>query len=182
MARYCDGDEAAFRTLYAELSPRLYHYALSIVGDRASADDVLQRTFLKLHVARRSYVRGADPVPWLFTIVRRLCLDEHRDRVRARNAAERARGAGEHADVSGFVDGTGEILRANEELELATLAALDTLAAPQREAIVLTKLHGHSTAHAARIAGTTPGAIKVRAHRAYLALRRMFAGDDGDDE
>lgn len=182
MGRYCDGDEAAFRGLYTELAPRLYHYAVSIVGDRASADDILQRTFLKLHLARASYVRGADPVPWLFTIVRRLCLDEHRDRLRARSAVERTRGAVEHADVTGLSEGTGEALHATEALEAATLAALETLSPSQREALVLTKLHGHSTARAAHIAGTTPGAIKVRAHRAYSALRRMFARDNDAEE
>jgi RNA polymerase sigma-70 factor (ECF subfamily) len=175
MGLYCDGDEAAFRALHAALAPRLYHYALSIVGDRASADDVLQRTFLKLHLARNTYVRGADPVPWLFTIVRRLCLDEHRDRARSRAAAERARPSEEHAGMSGSIEGVAEALAMDEALESSTLAALETLPPQQREAVVLTKLRGLSTARAAAVAGTTPGAMKVRAHRAYGMLRRLLA-------
>jgi RNA polymerase sigma-70 factor (ECF subfamily) len=178
MARYCDGDEAAFRALHAALAPRLYFYALSIVGDRASADDVLQRTFLKLHLARNTYVRGADPMPWLFTIVRRLCLDEHRDRARSRVAVERLRDVDVHAGVSGSVEGASEILLAAEELETWTLAALEALPPQQREAVVLTKLDGMSAARAAAVAGTTPGAMKVRAHRAYSMLRRLFARRD----
>jgi DNA-directed RNA polymerase specialized sigma24 family protein len=39
----------------------------------------------------------------------------------------------------------------------------------------LTKIHGHSVAEAAMIAGTTPGAIKLRAHRAYVTLREKLS-------
>jgi DNA-directed RNA polymerase specialized sigma24 family protein len=41
--------------------------------------------------------------------------------------------------------------------------------------VLLTKIQGHSTAQAASILGTTVGAIKVRAHRGYVALRRKLA-------
>jgi RNA polymerase sigma-70 factor (ECF subfamily) len=178
MARYCDGDEAAFRALYAALAPRLLHYARSLVGDRAAAEDVLQRTFLKLHLARHTYVRGADPAPWLFTIVRRLCLDEYRERARNRSALEADSHHDEHAGVSGSVEGAAEKALAAERREAATLAALESLPPHHRQSLVLTKLHGHSTARAAAIAGTTQGALKVRAHRAYRFLRRLLAEED----
>ena len=42
----------------------------------------------------------------------------------------------------------------------------------------MTKVHGHSLAEAAMITGTTPGAIKLRAHRAYVTLRARL----GDNE
>ena len=39
---------------------------------------------------------------------------------------------------------------------------------------MLTKLEGKSVAEAAEIAGTTVGAMKVRAHRGYEALRKAL--------
>ena len=39
---------------------------------------------------------------------------------------------------------------------------------------MLTKLEGKSVAEAAEIAGTTVGAMKVRAHRGYEALRALL--------
>ncbi|MCU1279592.1 MAG: polymerase, sigma-24 subunit, subfamily, partial [bacterium] len=84
MARYCDGDRAAFDALYAAVAPRLRGFVIQLVGDRALADDVLQETLLKLHEARSFYVRGADPVPWIFTIARHTAFDELRRRKRAR--------------------------------------------------------------------------------------------------
>ena len=63
---------------------------------------------------------------------------------------------------------------ANPEAVTAALDALAELPVQQREAVVLTKLDGKSVAEAAEIAGTTVGAMKVRAHRGYEALRRLL--------
>ncbi|HTJ47353.1 MAG TPA: sigma factor-like helix-turn-helix DNA-binding protein, partial [Kofleriaceae bacterium] len=64
------------------------------------------------------------------------------------------------------------------ELTKAALAALEALPPQQREAVVLTKLDGKSIAEAAAIAGTTPGAMKVRAHRGYVALRKALGSPE----
>ncbi|HZJ65884.1 MAG TPA: sigma factor, partial [Kofleriaceae bacterium] len=66
MQRYCDGDAGAFRELYALVAPRLLGYLLKMARERALADDLLQQTFLKVHRARGAYVRGADPLPWIY--------------------------------------------------------------------------------------------------------------------
>src|SRR5690348_10917133 len=83
MQRYQDGDAAAFRELYALVAPRLLGYLVKMTRSRAVADDLLQQTFLKVHRARASYVRGADPVPWLYAIAHRTFIDETRRDKRA---------------------------------------------------------------------------------------------------
>src|SRR6185369_2600898 len=83
MGRYCDGDAAAFHRLYQLLAPRVLAYLVSLIGDRAGAEDLVQQTFLKVHQSRGSYVRDANPVPWIYTIAHRTCLDELRKRKRA---------------------------------------------------------------------------------------------------
>jgi RNA polymerase sigma-70 factor, ECF subfamily len=175
MARYCDGEAAAFDALYELVAPRLLGYLTSLIGERAAAEDLLQLTFMKLHEARALYVRDADPVPWLYTIAHRTFLDEARRRKRARvRLTEDGQPADvEHADLSGARE-EGGAPAADPELAQLTLAALSQLPSSQREALVLTKLHGRSHAEAAAIVGTTPSAIKLRAHRAYVALRRIL--------
>lgn len=171
MARYCDGDRAAFDALYAAVAPRLYGFVARMVGDRALAEDVLQETLIKLHQARSLYVRGADPLPWIFTIARRTALDELRKRKRARVRLVDGEAVPEpRADLAGAPEGAP---RDDDGGGAAALAALDALPAAQREALVLTKVEGLSQAEAAARAGTTPGAIKLRAHRAYVALRKL---------
>ncbi len=175
MQRYCDGDAGAFRELYALVAPRLLGYLLKMTRERALADDLLQQTFLKVHRARAAYVRGADPLPWIYSIAHRTFIDETRKHKRAvvrvgdeQELPEVAAGiTGESADQRD--DGRGD-----PELVTAALDALADLPAQQREAVVLTKLDGKSVAEAAEIAGTTVGAMKVRAHRGYESLRKRL--------
>jgi RNA polymerase sigma-70 factor (ECF subfamily) len=176
MGRYCDGDGAAFHALYARVAPRLLGYLVSLIGDRATAEDLLQHTFLKVHQSRSAYVRGAAPLPWLYTIAHRTCLDEMRRRKHAR--VKLARGSDTipepRADLDGMAEGARNQSRYEPTLASAAMAALEQLPPSQREALVLTKVHGHSVAEAAAIMGTTKGAIKLRAHRAYIALRKLL--------
>ncbi|HEY4175633.1 MAG TPA: RNA polymerase sigma factor [Kofleriaceae bacterium] len=174
MGRYVDGDAAAFRELYAAVAPRLYGYLVKMSRNRPLADDLLQQTFLKIHRARAAYVRGADPLPWLYAIAHRTFLDAVRKDKRAIVKV----GADDElpemrAEVSGAAEGTVDA-PADPELVRTTLDALAQLPEQQREAVVLTKLEGKSVAEAAEIAGTTPGAMKVRAHRGYEALRSLL--------
>src|ERR1043165_6058218 len=78
MARYQDGDAGAFRELYALVAPRLLGYLMKMARSKAVADDLLQQTFLKVHRARAAYVRGADPLPWIYSIAHRTFIDESR--------------------------------------------------------------------------------------------------------
>ncbi len=175
MAKYCDGDPSAFRELYATVAPRLYGYLVKMSRSRAIADDLLQQTFLKIHRARAAYVRGADPLPWIYAIAHRTFIDEVRKGKRAKvNVGETADLPEIAADLRGEPADRRDEPRVDPELLAATLDALAALPEQQREAVVLTKLEGKSVAEAAEIAGTTTGAMKVRAHRGYEALRKLL--------
>ncbi len=177
MERYQAGDARAFRELYALVAPRLLGYLSKMTRSRAVADDLLQQTFLKVHRARAAYVRGADPVPWFYAIAHRTFLDEAR---KVQRAVVRA--AGDElpevpAGITGESDDRRDDPRVDPELARQALDALAELPAQQREAVVLTKLDGKSVAEAAAIAGTSVGAMKVRAHRGYEALRKVLKRD-----
>ena len=179
MARYCRGDAAAFQRLYALLAPRLLAYLVGLVRDRAAAEDILQVTFLKVHEARSAYLLGANPIPWMYTIAHRTFLDDARKRKRNRvqltkDGALQAEPTADLTGVSAEV-GQDEAARPDPAAAAGALAALAGLPENQRQALLLTKVHGRSTAEAALIAGTTTGAIKQRAHRAYLTLRERLA-------
>lgn len=172
MARYCDGDASAFRELYALVSPRLYGYLVKICRQRALAADLLQLTFLKVHRARAAYIRHADPLPWIYAIAHRTFIDEvrkqQRDALRLGNDNDP-----EHAPAPEVDERRDDGEDSN--LVAAALSALSRLPHEQRQAVVLTKLEGKSLAEAAEIAGTSVGAMKVRAHRGYKALRGLLA-------
>jgi RNA polymerase sigma-70 factor, ECF subfamily len=180
MQQYCDGDAGAFRALYALVAPRLLGYLLRMARERTLAEDLLQQTFLKVHRARAAYVRGADPLPWIYAIAHRTFLDEARRNVRAVVRVGEADQLPEvAAGLTGESDDRRDEGRGDPELVAATLDALAQLPPPQREAVVRIKLDGKSVAEAAEIAGTTVGAMKVRAHRGYEALRKTLGTQHG---
>src|ERR1041385_9151253 len=159
MVRYCGGEIAAFHELYAALAPRIPGYLTGPAGDRATAEDLLQQTFMKLHEARSAYVKGANPVPWLYTIAHRTCLDEIRRRKRARVRVSTDGNLPYEPSVD--ITGASDPQPSADEAAIARgMAALASLPDPLRQAVLLTKIHGHSSAQAATIAGTTAGAIK----------------------
>jgi RNA polymerase sigma-70 factor, ECF subfamily len=183
MGRYCDGEVAAFQALYTSLAPRILAYLRGLTGEQALAEDLLQVTFLKLHQARAAYVRDANPVPWIYTIAHRSFLDEARRRKRGRTRAalELVAEAEGHAQLNGEAASGVEAGAAADGVEASTEAALGVamraladLPESQRDALLLTKVHGRSLAETAAITGSSVGAIKQRIHRGYLTLRQVL--------
>jgi RNA polymerase sigma-70 factor (ECF subfamily) len=60
-------------------------------------------------------------------------------------------------------------------LEKAVRVALAQLPVQQREAIILHRFEGFSFSEIAETLGLTESAVKVRAHRGYVRLRRLLA-------
>jgi RNA polymerase sigma-70 factor (ECF subfamily) len=165
MQRYAGGDDAAFGMVYDALAPRLYGYLLRQTHQRARADDLLQQTMLHIHRARGTFIPGAEVTPWAFAIARRLLVDSLR------------RGSREVLSDDGEVDPgpdrgpmADEVAQARE-LAVRVERVLATLPPSQRTAFELIKNEGLSMAEAAQVLGTTVAAVKLRAHRAYEALR-----------
>jgi RNA polymerase sigma-70 factor (ECF subfamily) len=181
MQRYCsDGDDGAFAALYSVAAPRLLRSMLSVIRNRAVAEDLLQQTFLKLHRYRHAYTAGADPLPWLHAIAHRMCFDELRRARRERSTlADVQSGLSEQLSTR---DGGAAHARPtySERIVVATLRALDRLPEAHRTALILTKLEGNTIEQAAELLGTTPTAIKLRAHRGYQRLRVLLR-ESGDD-
>jgi len=159
MCRYCAGEAAAFHELYQWLAPRILGYLTGLCSDNATAEDLLQLTFLKLHQARGVYVQGANPIPWIYTIAHRTCLDELRKRRRAKVRLSREPDA--IPEIPAHLTGTAEAAMNNEGSNPAIRVAMGALASlphNQRNALLLTKVHGRTLAEAAAITGTTVGA------------------------
>ncbi len=163
MERYADGEDAAFPELYDAIAPRLYAFALRQTGQGAAAEDVVQQTLLRMHRSRGDFVRGAKVAPWAFAIARRLIVDGHR----RRRFEAPAGGAPEVASAEARAD---ELVAAHETAELLS-ARFECLSAAQRDAFMLVKQDGLSHAEAAEALGTSVTAIKLRVHRAHVALR-----------
>ena len=177
MARFAGGEDAALAEVYDLGATPVFTFLLRLSHDRPLAEDLTQETFLRIHRARGLYRLGASVLPWAYTIARRLFLDS----VRARRpeVGQSAIIDGDSATDLAHTAQVGQMPSAEEMLADAELAqavddALAKIPEAQASAFRLLKGEGLSVAEAAAVMGTSKGAVKLRAHRAYQALRGLL--------
>lgn len=174
MARFAAGEDAALAEVYDLGSPAVFTFLQRLCRDRPLAEDLTQETFLRIHRARGLYRHGAPVLPWAYTIARRLFLDSVRARrseVHEGYSSDTER-LSSH-DVAGE-NPSAETLLADAELTQAVDDALARIPESQASAFRLLKGEGLSLAEVAAVMGTSKGAVKLRAHRAYVALRGLL--------
>jgi RNA polymerase sigma-70 factor (ECF subfamily) len=170
MDLYAAGDETAFDEVYDELAPRLYRFALRWTRSASAAEDVVQQTLLQIHCARDRFVRGAAVLPWAYAIARRLLIDLGR-----RGAREELR-SDALLDLEAPTPGPSpEEALDRRRAEVEARRDLSALPSGWREAFELVKLEGLSVAETAEVLGITRGMVKIRTHRATVALREAMA-------
>jgi RNA polymerase sigma-70 factor (ECF subfamily) len=163
MSRYQQADGEATATLITRLSPQIFQFFLAQVRDRSLAEDLLQDFWLRVHKARHTYRANEPLLPWVFSIARRTKVDQYR---RTRNIKSHEFQVEELPEVAA---------KTQERKRTPALAELlRTLPAAQRETIWMLKVSGLSLEEVARATGSSVGAVKQRAHRAYEKLRKIF--------
>ena len=170
MLRCRDGDAAAFGVLVARHHGPVFRYLLRVTGDREAASDLLQDTFVAAYEAREAYVPSGRFTGWLYTIATN----------KARNHRRHGTVAGVPADPPRSV----EQVAAGGELRGAVREAVLALGDGDREAILLREIAGLSYEELGPALGCTPGAARVRAHRARVRLRELLApyfGTSGEE-
>jgi RNA polymerase sigma-70 factor (ECF subfamily) len=177
MARFAGGEDAALAEVYDLGAPAVLTFLLRVSNDRPLAEDLTQETFLRIHRARGLYRLGAPVLPWAYTIARRLFLDS----IRARRPEVAESATIDHDSETDPVHSaqvapmpSAEEMLADAELAQAVDDALAKIPEAQASAFRLLKGEGLSVAEAAAVMGTSKGAVKLRAHRAYLALRSLL--------
>ena len=170
MERYANGDEAAFAEVYDALAPRLLGYLRKTTRDENAAEDLMQQTLLQMHRARGSFIAGAAATPWAFAIARRLVIDRAR-----RRKVERRLFSDTPSDDLAFEPSAAtpdaDDLVHTRRLQARVQQRLESLPEIQRTAYRLLQQEGLSLKAAADVLGTSVSAVKLRAHRAYQALR-----------
>ncbi|MGD0674692.1 MAG: RNA polymerase sigma factor [Polyangiaceae bacterium] len=170
MDRYARGEDLAFDELYRRGIPRVRGFLVRLCGDGALADDLAQEVFLRVHRARGNFAQGAAALPWILAIARN-ALRDHARRAQARPVIRTPGSDDQSMQLESAPDTRGdESLAAREMLDVVrrTLRELPPL---QREAFVLLRFEGLTVGEAAQVLGATEGAVKIRAFRAYEALR-----------
>jgi RNA polymerase sigma-70 factor (ECF subfamily) len=147
-----------------ELIPRLRRYARALVGDRATADDLVQDTLERAWAKLHLYRRGTDLRAWLFTVMHNV----HVNRVRAARPTDMLED--EMPELAQRASqGDGLLVRDLDR-------AIARLPAEQSAVLLLVTLEEMSYDEVARALGIPIGTVMSRLSRAREKLRGMMLG------
>jgi uncharacterized protein len=170
VAAALDGDERAFADLVERHRGRVRLVAFRLLGDWTEAEDVAQEALLAAH-ATLARLRDPDRFgAWLAAIA----VNRAKMRLRSRRAGWTSL----DELAGGVVAPSPEAAAADEPVR----EALEALSATQLEAVLLHYVEGLSTAEIAARRGESPGAVRVRLHRARGRLRSSLAPATGKEQ
>jgi RNA polymerase sigma-70 factor (ECF subfamily) len=189
MQSYLDGDFTALAKLYRLLAPRVRRTVQGRIHDADLVEDVVQQTFVRAHFGRQGFrARTADAVlsdeavvAWYLAIARNTAIDG----VRSEQRHRRGRVAVDDDTKPLFpLDARSQSVDPEEsrmdderraETRARVRAAIFDLPASQRDVVVMHKLRGLPMQAVADQLQVRPGAVRVRAHRAYASLAKRLA-------
>ncbi len=170
MLAFCAGDAGAFDQLFERWAGPLLRYLERMVGDAATAEELVQESFLRVHGARDRYEPRARFSTFLYRIATNLALNELK-------RPRRARGHDDADDLAlaspaPAPDSLTDDRRAHAEL----VRALDDLPERQRVALWMSAAEGCSHREVAEVLGASEKSVKALVHRARASLVDRLGG------
>jgi RNA polymerase sigma-70 factor (ECF subfamily) len=167
IARIAGGDQSAFATFYDSTSRSVFGIVLSVVRDRAQAEEVAQEVYVEAWRAAPRYDPAlGSPAAWLNTIAHRKAVD------RVRSAERRTVRERRDADfqASRYVQDTADVVVTADEGRRVR-DALGQLSETQRVALQLAYFEGHTYREVAEHLEVPLGTVKTRIRDALKRLR-----------
>ena len=160
------GDVDALEAVWEIAGRRLFAVALWRTGNEADARDVVQDVFVRLASRRHDLKKVDAPDVWLLAVAHRAAIDATR-----RRAVRSTEPLGS-ADLVAAAGPGPE--KAAEAADLSRV--LSRLPAPQREAVSLRHLAGHSFREIATITGVPVFTAACRCRLGLARLRQLLEG------
>jgi RNA polymerase sigma-70 factor (ECF subfamily) len=173
-------DQARFTELAMEHMPALYSAALRMTRNAADAEDLVQETYLKAYRSFGTFTEGTNLRAWLYRILTNTYINSYR-------AARRRPEVADVEDVEDLYlyhrltpDGRVDPGRSAEEVALESFtddevkAAIESLPASFRMAVLLADVEGFSYKEIAEITGVPIGTVMSRIHRGRRALQKAL--------
>ena len=184
------GDEAAFQSLIQRYHGPMLRLALSYVGDRGAAEDVVQETWLACLRSLDRFEGRSSLKTWIFGIAINIARSRRRKESRILPFASFWRrdseGKGPTIDQSRFGsdgmwrdgprswDNIPESKVLGDETLQHVRSAIDSLPPKQREVILLRDVAGFEAGEVSALLGISAANERVRLHRARAAVRQSL--------
>jgi RNA polymerase sigma-70 factor (ECF subfamily) len=150
------------------LYPRIRRYVGGLLRDPVDADDATQETFPRAYRECGSLRDPEAVAPWLYRIATRVCLDRLRERARRRR---RESTADSDFEFGPDQEPSAELVIEQDEMSSCVQTYVEDMRDNYRAVLLLHDVHGLSCPEIAALLGDSPGAVKIRLHRARGRLR-----------
>jgi RNA polymerase sigma factor (sigma-70 family) len=167
------GDVEAYEQLVQRYQGLASRVAYLVARDAADAEDAAQEAFVKAFYALDRFRKGAAFKPWLLRIVTNEALNRRRSAGRRAGLALRAA----EEPVSGDAAPSPETAALELEKRRTLLAALESLAEPDRLVVTYRYFLDLSEAEMAAALGVPRGTVKSRLSRALVKLRAAMPAE-----
>jgi RNA polymerase sigma-70 factor (ECF subfamily) len=174
------GDPEAFETLVRAYGGRLTAVARRILQDEDQAREAVQDAFVSAFRSREQFQGNSTLATWLHRIVVNAALQRIRSARRRQeepieDLLPRFLPDGHHVDhFTAWTEPPDEQLFRQETAERVR-AAIDRLPEAYRTILLLRDIEELSGQETAELLHITPNAVKIRLHRARMALRTLIA-------
>lgn len=173
LARFQDGDDAAFSAIYERYRGPVTGYAWRMLGRREEAEEVCTDTFCRIVEGRYRRV-GGTVRGYVFTVAHRLCID----RIRRRGSRTRALlRLVTFAEVTP-VDDSPENAALHDERTAAVERAIAELPEAHRATTLLYYGQELPSREVARVLGCTDQQVRSRLAYARKRLRVLLADEE----
>ncbi|NWF69091.1 MAG: RNA polymerase sigma factor [Chloroflexi bacterium] len=159
------GDVRALDALYARHGAALLSFLIARLGDRQSAEEVLQDTMMAAWREAHNFRHESSIRTWLFVIARNRATNLQRKHRPTLTLLDEALSGGDTGPLEKV-----EKLEAQDKVR----AALHHLPAPQREVLLLVFYQQMTPTEVAQVLGISDGTVKSRLYRAKEMLRRVL--------
>lgn len=180
LAQVSAGNVDAYGKIVGRYNGRLYNFIYRFVGDRETAEDIVQETFLRAFRKRKEYRAIANFSTWLFTIAGNLAKSELRRRKRWRlfslERDEETDTGMDLPDESARPDRVAESTLADGQIQQAIAALPDNY----RQVVLLRDVQGMSYQEISEIVDCPVGTVKSRVNRARLKLQQKLKNEGRD--
>ncbi len=171
LAEYLAGHSDAFELLVRRHSQELFRFLVRFTGSAAAAEDIVQDTFLQVHLSAASFDRSRRLKPWLFTIAANKARDLLRSRARRPEVPLDANVGTEDEgqrflDFLADTDNAPSIALEQEEEREFVRNVLESMPEHLREVLVLSYYHRFPYKEISEILGVPLGTVKSRLHAA----------------
>jgi len=183
---YRHGDRQGFSDLVGRYQRELYHFLVRFLGNRASAEDVFQETFLQVHQSAEQFDPQRRFRPWLFTIAANKARDLIRSQARRPTNPLQAsispgdEESGEFLDLMKSVTAGPSEPMEREELQQQVQKTVANMPEHLREILLLSYFHAFPYKQISDILDIPLGTVKSRLHAAVAHFAERWRGANRD--